>query len=101
MPGVEPAVAKLLLDAGFRTVEEVSLASLDDLTGIDGVDEDMAIAVHDAAEQALEERARLAEQQEEQQDGETDEATAVGQPEPAASPESAALPSDEGPEARG
>jgi N utilization substance protein A len=55
LPNIEPAVATLLLDAGFRTIEEVSLASLEDLTGIDGIDEDTAIAIHDAAETALEE----------------------------------------------
>jgi N utilization substance protein A len=57
LPGIEPDVAALLLDAGFRTVEEVSLASLDDLTGIEGISEDTAIAIHDAAETALEQRA--------------------------------------------
>jgi N utilization substance protein A len=56
LPDIEPAVSSLLLDAGFRTVEEVSLASLDDLTGIDGIDEDTAIAIHDAAEVLLERR---------------------------------------------
>jgi N utilization substance protein A len=71
LPGIEPAVATLLLDAGFRTVEEVSLASLDDLTGIEGIDEDTAIEIHDAAEvraeelliEAEEEAARLAEEE--------------------------------------
>ena len=62
LPGVVPAVASLLLEAGFRTVEEVSLASLEDLTSIDGIDEDLAIEVHDAAEQALEERLRREEE---------------------------------------
>jgi len=57
LPGIDQAVATLLLDAGFRTVEEVSLASLDDLTGIEGISEDTAIAIHDAAEVALEQRA--------------------------------------------
>jgi N utilization substance protein A len=57
LPGIEEAVSSLLLDAGFRTIEEVSLASLDDLTSIEGIDEDTASAVHDAAEQALERRA--------------------------------------------
>jgi len=53
LPGLDPSVASLLLDVGFRTVEEVSLASMDDLTAIEGVDEDLAIAVHDAAETIL------------------------------------------------
>jgi N utilization substance protein A len=83
LPGVDPAVATLLLDAGFRTVEEVSLASMDDLTAIDGVDEETAIDIHDGAEQALaamilaaeqaaEEEALAAEAEEEEE--ETDEA---------------------------
>ena len=53
LPNVDPAVATMLLDAGFRTVEEVSLASLDDLTGIEGIDEDTAIGIHDSAEVRL------------------------------------------------
>jgi N utilization substance protein A len=53
LPEIEAPVAQLLLDAGFRTVEEVSLASLDDLTGIEGIDEETAISIHDAAEVAL------------------------------------------------
>jgi len=53
LPGVGPAIASRLLEAGFRSFEEVTLASLDDLTSIDGISEDMAIAIHDAAEQAL------------------------------------------------
>ena len=40
--------------SGFRTVEEVSLASMEDLTSIDGIDEETAIAIHDAAEIAQE-----------------------------------------------
>jgi N utilization substance protein A len=63
LPGIDPEVARLLLDAGFRTIDEVSLASLDDLTGIEGIAEDTAIEIHDAAEVALEERtAREAEE---------------------------------------
>jgi len=62
LPGVDPAVATLLLDAGFRTVEEVSLASMDDLTAIDGVNEETAIEIHDGAEQALEAMTLAAEQ---------------------------------------
>jgi N utilization substance protein A len=54
LPGIEPDISNRLLDAGFRTVEEVSLASMEDLTSIEGVDEEAAIAIHDAAEQALE-----------------------------------------------
>ncbi|HXV77327.1 MAG TPA: transcription termination factor NusA [Candidatus Polarisedimenticolaceae bacterium] len=63
LPGIDKAISDLLLDAGFRTVEEVSLASMDDLLTIDGIDEDDAIAIHDAAEQALEaQQARAAEE---------------------------------------
>jgi transcription termination factor NusA len=51
---VSPAVAQLMLDAGFRTIEEVSLASLEDLTAIDGIDEETAITIHDSAEIGLE-----------------------------------------------
>ncbi len=58
LPGIGPAIASRLLDAGFRSVEEVALASLDDLTSIEGIGEKTAIAIHDAAEAALE--ARLA-----------------------------------------
>lgn len=62
LPGVGPAVASRLLDAGFRNIEEILLASLDDLTSIEGISEDEAIAIHDAAEEALE--ARMAEEAE-------------------------------------
>jgi len=53
LPGIEPAVSNRLLDAGFRAVEEVSLASMEDLLSIDGINEEEAIAIHDAAEDAL------------------------------------------------
>jgi N utilization substance protein A len=66
LPGVETAVGMRLLDAGFRTLEEVSLASMEDLTSIDGIDEETAIAIHDSAEVAAvelaEQRAREAEE---------------------------------------
>ncbi|MBZ5639709.1 MAG: transcription termination factor NusA [Acidobacteriia bacterium] len=58
LPGIGPAIASRLLDAGFRSVEEVALASLEDLTSIEGIGEKTAITIHDAAEVALE--ARLA-----------------------------------------
>ncbi|MHC4137473.1 MAG: transcription termination factor NusA [Planctomycetota bacterium] len=54
LPGIAPEISTCLLDAGFRTVEEVSLASMDDLTGIEGIDEETAIGIHDAAEALLE-----------------------------------------------
>jgi N utilization substance protein A len=58
LPDIEPAACEALLDAGFRTVEEVSLASMEDLTSIEGIDEETAIDIHDAAEVALEELRR-------------------------------------------
>jgi len=61
LPGVGPATASQLLDAGFRSFEEVALASLEDLTAIEGISEDLAIAIHDAAEAALEARASAGE----------------------------------------
>jgi N utilization substance protein A len=54
LPEIDAGVSTLLLDAGFRTAEEVSLASLEDLTAIEGIDEETAIAIHDAAETLLE-----------------------------------------------
>jgi transcription termination/antitermination protein NusA len=54
LPGIGAAIASRLLDAGFRSVEEVALASLEDLTSIEGIGERTAIAIHDAAETALE-----------------------------------------------
>lgn len=57
LPGIDAAVSNLLLDAGFRAVEEVCLASMDDLSSIEGIDEETAIDIHDAAERWLEEHA--------------------------------------------
>jgi N utilization substance protein A len=54
LPDVAPEIGNLLLEAGFRTIEEVSLASMEDLTSIEGIDEETAISIHDGAEQALE-----------------------------------------------
>jgi N utilization substance protein A len=80
LPGVGPEIGKLLLDAGFRTIEEVSLASMDDLTSIEGVDEETAIDIHDAAEQALEAVALAA--SEEEQEGVEAEGAAEDTEEP-------------------
>jgi N utilization substance protein A len=55
LPEIEEEVANRLLDAGFLAVEEVALASLEDLMAIDGINEDQAIDIHDAAETRLEE----------------------------------------------
>lgn len=57
LPGISQEVVSRLLDAGFRSLEEISLASLEDLTSIDGISEDDALEIHDAAEVALESRA--------------------------------------------
>ncbi len=54
LPGVTPEVASALLDAGFRSVAEITEASLDDLTSIEGIGEDVAIQIHDASEDLLE-----------------------------------------------
>jgi N utilization substance protein A len=54
LPGIGPSIASRLLDAGFRNIEEVALASLDDLTSIEGIGETMAINIHDVAEEVLE-----------------------------------------------
>ncbi len=54
LPGIAPEVAQRLLGAGFRSIEEVALASLEDLTSIEGIDEELAIRIYDAAEELLE-----------------------------------------------
>jgi N utilization substance protein A len=54
LPDIDPEISTLLLDAGFRAVEEVLLASMEDLTAIEGIDEDTAVDLHDAAETLLE-----------------------------------------------
>jgi N utilization substance protein A len=53
LPGVSQEVATCLLDAGFRSVAEVTQASLEDLTSIEGIEEETAIDIHDAAEELL------------------------------------------------
>ncbi len=58
LPGIAQSTVARLLDAGFRGIEEICLASLEDLTSIEGISEDEAIEIHDAAEQALEARAQ-------------------------------------------
>ncbi len=87
LPGVDSTVVNKLLDAGFRTVEEITLASLDDLTYIEGVDEDLAIEIHDAAEvvfeQLQEEWAEEARRLEEEDALAAEEAAAAAEAEPA------------------
>ena len=63
LPGIPPEISNRLLDAGFRAVEEITLASMEDLLSIDGINEDAAIAIHDAAEVALVELRAQAEQE--------------------------------------
>jgi N utilization substance protein A len=70
LPGVDPQIGNLLLEAGFRAVEEVSLASMEDLTSIEGIDEETAISIHDGAEQALEAKALAAEEEPEEEPAE-------------------------------
>ncbi len=93
LPGIEEVVANCLLDAGFLAVEEVALASLEDLMAIEGINEDQAIDIHDAAEIRLEEliaeeaaaaeAAALAEAEaeEEQEDAEPDSEEAAAEQE--------------------
>jgi len=71
LPGIAQSTVARLLDAGFRGIEEICLASLEDLTSIDGISEDEAIEIHDAAEQALEARALEYEAEEAKQADET------------------------------
>ena len=101
LPEIDEDISNRLLEAGFRTIEEVSLASMEDLTGIDGVDEEAAIAIHDAAEVALaqlqEEAARRAEEEEEEEE-EYEEAEEPTDGEPAdaeAEPEEVAVAEDQ------
>jgi N utilization substance protein A len=54
LPGIGPTIASRLLENGFRTIEEVAMASLEDLTSIDGIAETMAISLHDVAEEIIE-----------------------------------------------
>jgi N utilization substance protein A len=75
LPGISQEVVSRLLDAGFRSLEEISLASLEDLTSIDGISEDDALEIHDAAEVALESRA------EEEERIPSDDAAAEGESE--------------------
>jgi N utilization substance protein A len=71
LPGITQSTVARLLDAGFRGIEEICLASLEDLTSIDGISEDEAIEIHDAAEQALEARAEEYEAEESEPTTET------------------------------
>jgi N utilization substance protein A len=74
LPEISQEIVARLLDAGFRSIEEISLASLDDLTSIDGISEDDALEIHDAAEVALE---TIVRQQAEEEEEEEEEAAEV------------------------
>jgi len=67
--GVPPEVVDAMVDAGFRALEQLIDADLEDLTLIPGVDVDLALSIHDQAETVLtqvreeeEEARRLAEE---------------------------------------
>ncbi len=79
LPGIEEGVANYLLDAGFLAVEEVSLASLEDLMAIEGISEDQAIEIHDAAETRLEELIAEEETRLEAEEAAAAEAEAAGE----------------------
>jgi N utilization substance protein A len=79
LPGIEEEVANYLLDAGFLAVEEVALASLEDLMAIEGISEDQAIDIHDAAETRLEELIAEEEARLEAEEAAAAEAEAAGE----------------------
>ncbi|MBD3867077.1 MAG: transcription termination factor NusA [Acidobacteria bacterium] len=79
LPEIEEEVANRLLDAGFLAVEEVALASLEDLMAIDGINEDQAIDIHDAAETRLEELIAEEEARLEAEEAAAAEAEAAGE----------------------
>jgi len=54
LEGIAPEVGTALLNAGFRAIEEILEASMDDLTSIEAIDEGTAIDIHDSAEDLLE-----------------------------------------------
>jgi N utilization substance protein A len=67
--GAPPEVVDALVDAGFRALEQLIDADLEDLTLVPGVDVDLALSIHDQAETVLaqvreeeEEARRLAEE---------------------------------------
>ena len=51
-------VGAALVEAGFRELEELINADLEDLTRVAGIDEDMALRIHDRAEVVLDELRR-------------------------------------------
>ena len=79
LPGIDAAIGQLLLEAGFRAVEEIVLASMDDLTAIEGIDEDTAIELHDSAETLIEQWSAEAEAAAEAAAAEAEAATETGE----------------------
>ncbi len=56
LKGIGSKYTSGLLDAGFRSLEELTEASLEDLVQVNGIGEKMALKIHDAAVVALEEK---------------------------------------------
>ncbi len=101
LPEIEEEVANRLLDAGFLAVEEVALASLEDLMAIDGINEEQAIDIHDAAETRLEELIAEEEARLEAEEAAAAEAEAAGEtevPEPSTPEDDEPGEGDEQPE---
>ena len=86
LPGIAQSTVARLLDAGFRSIEELCLASLEDLMSIDGIQEDEAIEIHDSAGQALAAR--------------EEEASEAPADDEASAPVDTVAPSPDAPEAR-
>lgn len=59
---VDEMIAQLLVSEGFRTLEEVGYVALDEITSIEGFDEDTAVELQTRAREYLE---RLAQEQDE------------------------------------
>jgi N utilization substance protein A len=71
LKGIGSKYTSGLLDAGFRSLEELTEASLEDLVLIDGIGEKIALKIHDAAVVALEEKKQQMLMEEESQEEET------------------------------
>jgi N utilization substance protein A len=53
--GLEDPVIDALIDAGFRSLDQVLSADLEDLTRVPGIDEELCLLIHDRAEGLIEE----------------------------------------------
>ncbi|NJN63491.1 MAG: transcription termination/antitermination protein NusA [Acidobacteria bacterium] len=51
--GLEDKVAEALIDAGFRDLEQILSADLEDLTRVPGISEELALDIHDKAENLI------------------------------------------------